>query len=262
MKALVLCSGGIKSAFLVGMAKREENITLVEALWIDHGQINAEQEFKATAAICQYYSAHLNTISLNEGVKFKEWLPFSFTLLLWHGCMFARKNNFQFLYYGTSRDDNHREKGMEYLKYLQQLIDTIQPKYDTDGFMIADRLQIEAPLLLLTLPRILFLGTEFNIPWNLTWSCENAGSRHCGICDQCLRRKKAFQEVTALKSPIVDSAHYSHTPHEVLRPLAPIWCHAQFYYLGERHCLLSVDAPLCPHQTPEEAKYSCVDFKE
>ena len=37
-------------------------------------------------------------------------------------------------------------------------------------------------------------GAELGVPFELTWSCYRDGAKHCGRCESCVNRKKAFQE--------------------------------------------------------------------
>jgi 7-cyano-7-deazaguanine synthase len=37
-------------------------------------------------------------------------------------------------------------------------------------------------------------GTELGVPFELTWSCYSNGTKHCGKCESCNNRKKAFKE--------------------------------------------------------------------
>jgi 7-cyano-7-deazaguanine synthase len=37
-------------------------------------------------------------------------------------------------------------------------------------------------------------GAKLGVPFELTWSCYCGGSDHCGKCESCVNRKKAFQE--------------------------------------------------------------------
>ena len=37
-------------------------------------------------------------------------------------------------------------------------------------------------------------GTELGVPFELTWSCYRDAQKHCGKCESCVNRKKAFRE--------------------------------------------------------------------
>jgi 7-cyano-7-deazaguanine synthase len=54
--------------------------------------------------------------------------------------------------------------------------------------------RIEAPLLHKTKADIVRWGTRLKVPWELTWSCYEGGTRPCGRCDSCLLRRKGFLE--------------------------------------------------------------------
>jgi 7-cyano-7-deazaguanine synthase len=37
-------------------------------------------------------------------------------------------------------------------------------------------------------------GAKLGVPFELTWSCYRDGTKHCGKCESCVNRKKAFTE--------------------------------------------------------------------
>jgi 7-cyano-7-deazaguanine synthase len=37
-------------------------------------------------------------------------------------------------------------------------------------------------------------GAKLGVPFEITWSCYRDGAKHCGKCESCVNRKKAFKE--------------------------------------------------------------------
>ena len=53
---------------------------------------------------------------------------------------------------------------------------------------------VEAPFSDLQKSAIIKLGAELGVPFHLTWSCYLDGIKHCGKCESCVNREKAFKE--------------------------------------------------------------------
>lgn len=53
---------------------------------------------------------------------------------------------------------------------------------------------IEAPFSGVPKSAIIQRGSELGVPFQLTWSCYLNGSRHCGRCESCVNRRRAFDE--------------------------------------------------------------------
>lgn len=55
-------------------------------------------------------------------------------------------------------------------------------------------IKIHTPLVHKTKAQIIKLGSQLNVPYQLTWSCYKGTKKPCGECDSCLLRLKGFQE--------------------------------------------------------------------
>jgi 7-cyano-7-deazaguanine synthase len=54
-------------------------------------------------------------------------------------------------------------------------------------------IKVYAPLVHKTKAQIIKMGLKLKVPYHLTWSCYEGGRKPCGRCDSCLLRQKGFQ---------------------------------------------------------------------
>lgn len=57
-----------------------------------------------------------------------------------------------------------------------------------------EQITIEAPFSGKPKAEGIKMGAQLGVPFELTWSCYSGGAEHCGKCESCVNRKKAFIE--------------------------------------------------------------------
>jgi 7-cyano-7-deazaguanine synthase len=63
-----------------------------------------------------------------------------------------------------------------------------------------EKLTIESPFSNGPKSDVIKIGSNLGVPFDLTWSCYFGGEKHCGKCESCVNRKKAFKEAQ-IKDP-------------------------------------------------------------
>jgi len=56
------------------------------------------------------------------------------------------------------------------------------------------QITIDAPFSGMSKAEMFRKGVDLGVPFHLTWSCYRKGPLHCGACESCNNRRKAFQE--------------------------------------------------------------------
>lgn len=74
-------------------------------------------------------------------------------------------------------------------------------------------LEIVTPVIHMRKSEIVRRGMQLGAPFQLTWSCYQAETRACGVCDSCALRLRAF-EAAGIEDPIpyAQRPHYGHLP--------------------------------------------------
>lgn len=189
MKRLVLFNGGLKDTFLAELAKKEGEAVLCYFVLSRRDRTKLVR----VTRLAQTLRIPFRVYDLVESPPLKEVLLRMLYLTL-HALPTAKEQQCKSIYHGLSRDDDSRIVSVmdAYVKQLNSLIELAQPLYDGEGFWLGN-IGVETPLRRLDRPRVIRLGNEYNIPWELTHSCSIYYDAHCGTCYSCLRRRKAFK---------------------------------------------------------------------
>lgn len=202
MKSLVLCSGGIKSAFLTAAAVKEGDVTL---LFIDHGQPNVMWERASVLYLTNRHRVKFSETKMKGFPSLQEPL---LRFLCFFSCAapIARSLQISKLYHGFSRDDmpiiTDAKLVEEFIMGLQHLLNISTANYDDAGLWLG-RIDLDTPLRRLNLEHILRLGNEWKLNWTQLRTCETAKKLACGVCASCKRRRIAFVREGSRKDPII-----------------------------------------------------------
>ena len=58
-----------------------------------------------------------------------------------------------------------------------------------------NKIKIEAPAIKLNKEEIVTLGIKVGAPMELSYSCYKGNDKQCGVCESCMRRKRAFEQL-------------------------------------------------------------------
>ena len=206
-KCVVLLSGGPDSATVAYWAKRRGYE--VNAMACKYGQI-ATKEVESAGLIAAKLGATIKVIDLSSlkeifaGVtslvddkipmtsNFSQPIivPFRNAIFLSAAVAYAIAVGASRIYYGAQGSD-----AAFYPDCRREFYESFQ---NTARLGTAKEIHIEAPFTEISKASLLKLGVELGVPYALTWSCYFNGSRHCGRCESCINRKRAFKEAGLL----------------------------------------------------------------
>lgn len=208
-KALVVCSGGLDSTVVATKAIRDGyDVTLLHFLY---GCRAEEKEKVSIIAIaerlgCQYLfvstSVFTETIGgspltntattvFSDGVAgaefAHEWVPARNLIMLSVATGIAESKGYDTIMLGNNLEESGAYADNE-MQFVLRFADILP--YATQ---VNRHISIQMPVGNLMKHEIVKLGLEIGAPLDLTWSCYDNGSLHCGICGPCFMRKTAFQ---------------------------------------------------------------------
>lgn len=215
MAGVILLSGGLDST--VAMALFLERNALDLALTFDYGQRAAAREIEAAAAIAGYYGLKHRVIKLpflaqethTALVDESQALPALSTEALEDDRgqtavsaqnVWVPNRNGLFINIAAVYAENlpepsylvtgfNREEAATFPDNSQAFIEAVNQSLD---YSTCKNISVVSPTSPLDKTEIVAEGLRLNIPWNLLWSCYAGEEHRCGICESCLRLKRAL----------------------------------------------------------------------
>ncbi|MBS7623506.1 7-cyano-7-deazaguanine synthase QueC [Candidatus Bathyarchaeota archaeon] len=210
MKAVVVLSGGPDSATVAYHARSQGYD--VYAITFNYGQIASKETLHARMVAERLGVSHMivdlsslrdvfgeSTALMNKGIPMPSEfepsiiVPFRNAIFLSIAVAYATSIGASKILYGAQGSD-----APFYPDCREDFYRTFQAaaRLGTDT-----EIEIEAPFHNIKKSDVLKLGLKLGVPYEITWSCYLNNALHCGVCESCLNRKRAFADAN-LKDPV------------------------------------------------------------
>lgn len=202
-RCIVILSGGPDSTTLAYWARAEGYE--VHALIFNYGQ-RAQREIECAVKTAERLKIHFQVVDLSslkrlyKGVtslvdsgipvasSFERSLivPFRNGIFLSIAVAYASSVKARRIFYGAHLEDQafYPDTRREFYKAFEA----------SARLGTGEEITVEAPFGDISKSEILKKGYQLGVPFQLTWSCYLNGPKHCGVCESCINRKRAFRE--------------------------------------------------------------------
>lgn len=213
-KAISVLSGGLDCTVATSVYAKEYDI---HAITFNYGQKAFKQELLASKAICEKmgfkhcvidlpWLAEISNSSLNTDEDIPEvseddlddmkksgktassvWVPARNMVFTSIATSYAESIGAEVIIVGWDAEEaaTFPDNSKEFLNAFNELIKIGSP----------DNIKIEAPAIDLNKEEIVKLGLDVGAPMELSYSCYAGRDKHCGVCESCMRRKRAFKKL-------------------------------------------------------------------
>lgn len=214
MKAISVFSGGLDCTVATSVYDNDYEIY---ALTFNYGQKAFTQELEASRRICEKMGWHHEVIdlpwlskisnsSLNSDEDIPEleesdlddlkkssesasnvWVPARNTVFVSIALSYAESIGADIIIVGWNGEEGATfpDNSKEYMDKFNELIGVGSP----------EKIRIEAPAINMDKEEIVKLGVDTGAPMELSYSCYKGESEPCGVCESCMRRKRAFKKM-------------------------------------------------------------------
>jgi len=211
-RCVVVLSGGPDSATVAFWAKNQGYD--VYGLSFNYGQI-AEKEIRYARLIAQELEIRLRIIDISslkeifigvtslcdENIEMTQSfsqpiiVPFRNAIFLSIAVAYASSIDAKKIFIGAQSSDN---------PFYPDCRTAFYESFERTARLGTNKeMTIKAPFSDITKSALIKLGSKLGVPFHLTWSCYLGGSKHCGKCESCINRKKAFEE-----AEVIDPTEY------------------------------------------------------
>ena len=213
-KAISVFSGGLDCTVATCAYDNDYEI---HAITFNYGQKAFEQELNASENICKRmgwthevidlpWLAEISNSSLNTDDEIPEiseddldnldkssetasnvWVPARNTVFTSIALSYAESIGAEIIIVGWNGEEGATfpDNSKEYMDEFNELISVGSP----------EKIRIEAPCIDLNKEEIVELGVELGAPIDLSYSCYKGEETPCGVCESCMRRKRAFKKM-------------------------------------------------------------------
>jgi len=213
-KAISVFSGGLDCTVATSVFDEEYEI---HAITFDYGQKAVKREINASKRICEKmgwmhevidlpWLSKISTSSLNTDADIPElgeedlddldkssetasnvWVPARNTVFTSIALSYAESIGAEIIIVGWNGEEGTTfpDNSKQYMEKFNELIDVGSP----------DKIRIEAPAIDLNKEKIVELGIKVGAPMELSYSCYKGDDKPCGVCESCVRRKRAFKKL-------------------------------------------------------------------
>ncbi|OLS19384.1 MAG: 7-cyano-7-deazaguanine synthase [Candidatus Heimdallarchaeota archaeon LC_3] len=191
-KAVVLCSGGMDSVTVLGLASK--NNYDCHSLFVNYGQKTVNKERESSIIASKIFSSHFKEIELFALKEITETSLIHNTgetevqgrnaVLISLAVSYAQTIGASVIFIGLQSQDVH------YKDARKEFLDNIN-----SAMKFAYNVEILAPLLNKSKVEIIKMAGQLNIDLNLTYSCYFDPEKPCGKCPSCVVRLSAEKEL-------------------------------------------------------------------
>jgi 7-cyano-7-deazaguanine synthase len=219
VKAICVCSGGLDSTVSATIAKR--NGYDLYLLHINYGHRSESREIDAVKEISALLDAkELKFVNLDflrdfggsslldESIQIptgteidlddektpSTWVPCRNLIFLSIVSAYAEIIDADRIFVGFNAEEarSYPDNTPEFVRRFNYTLEK--------SFSSPRSTNVEAPLIDMQKKDIIQKAIEINAPIELTWSCYLGGEVHCGLCESCQRRRRAFDDA-GVKDP-------------------------------------------------------------